>query len=106
MAEIVNIKLEDVTSTVNVGVDDTPVSVNVQLQGGVVYYGGDADANYIHTQNTPSSTWVVTHGLNKYPSISVVDSANTIVEGLATYNDINNVTIEFNGSFTGKAYFN
>ena len=65
-----------------------------------------SDKNFVFTQNVASSTWIVTHNLNKFPSVSVVDSANTTVYGEVEYNSVNQVTITFLFPFTGKAYFN
>jgi len=64
------------------------------------------DKHFVHEQNVPSITWNVEHNLNKFPSVSVVDSAGTIVEGKINYIDLNSVVLEFNASFTGKAYLN
>ena len=63
-------------------------------------------SSHTHTQNTPASTWVITHGLNKNPSITVVDSAGSQVEGAVTINSLNQITINFCGAFSGKAYLN
>ena len=61
---------------------------------------------YIHSQSIPSSQWVINHNLNKYPAVSVVDSAGTLVEGGVEYNSPNTITITFIGGFSGKAYLN
>jgi len=61
---------------------------------------------YVHTQGSPSSSWSVTHNMNKYPSVTVIDSSSNEVEGEVTYNSLNSVTITFSGSFSGTAYFN
>ena len=66
----------------------------------------DGDKHFVYTQGVPSDTWLVTHNLNKYPSIEVVDSAGTIVVGEYKYIDTNNVQLIFGGAFSGKAYFN
>lgn len=50
--------------------------------------------------------WQIEHNLNKYPSITVVDTANNVIYGEVNYNDFNNVTITFTSSVTGYAYFN
>lgn len=73
---------------------------------GVTGLKGGGDKNYIHSQSVPSDTWTVSHNLGKKPAVMVVDSADEVVYGNITYNDINNVTITFNGAFSGKAYFN
>jgi ribosomal protein L35AE/L33A len=61
---------------------------------------------FVFTQGSPSSTWNITHTLNKFPSVSVVDSANNEVEGDVHFIDVNNLTITFSSSFAGKAYLN
>lgn len=57
-------------------------------------------------QGIAADVWVIEHNLDKYPSVSVVDSANNIVSGNVHYIDENNLTITFNGAFTGKAFLN
>ena len=64
------------------------------------------DKNYIYTQLVASNQWNINHKLNKYPSVTVVDSGGNTVTGDVTYIDTNNVTINFSAEFTGKAYFN
>jgi hypothetical protein len=64
------------------------------------------DAHYVHSQMIPSATWVVTHNLGKFPSVTVVDSTGRHVFGDVQYVDANNVTIIFSGAFGGKAYMN
>ena len=66
----------------------------------------DKDKNYVHNQMSASSTWSVQHNLNKFASVSVVDSGNNIVIGDVEHIDENNLTITFNASFSGKAYIN
>jgi uncharacterized membrane protein len=41
--------------------------------------GVSLDANFVYTQGSPSATWVINHNLNKYCSVTVVDSADNIV---------------------------
>jgi len=72
---------------------------------------GGSDKNYVHSQDVASNTWEVEHSLNKYPSVTVVDSAGTVVVGNVEYDDIDNVTLTFFAggdlvAFSGKAYFN
>jgi len=68
--------------------------------------GVSLDANYVYVQSSPSATWVITHNLNKYCSVTVVDSADNIVFGDVLYNSLNQVTLTFAGAFSGKAFFN
>ena len=66
----------------------------------------DISSVYIYEQVTPSDTWVINHGLNTRPSITVVDSAGDVVVGSETYNDNYTVTIKFSSAFSGEAYLN
>lgn len=68
--------------------------------------GDSKDKNYIHTQSSASNVWNVTHGLNKYPSVSIIDSGNNLVVGDVEYISLDEVKLTFNASFSGKAYFN
>jgi len=61
---------------------------------------------YVHYQTTPNIEWNITHTMNKYPSVTIVDSAGSIVEGAVDYIDLNSCKITFCGAFSGKAYFN
>ena len=65
----------------------------------------DKSFYYEHT-GTASDTWVIVHNLNKYPSVSVIDSSGTEVIGEISYDNINQVTITFKGAFKGKATLN
>ena len=58
------------------------------------------------TQGVPSAVWNINHNLGKFPSISVVDTGETVVAGEYTYIDNNNVTLNFSVAFPGKAYLN
>jgi len=64
------------------------------------------DIYHIHTQGIPSATWVITHNLKKYPSVTIVDSLGNVVIGEIQYTNINTVTLTFSGGFSGKAYLN
>lgn len=66
----------------------------------------EADAHYEHNQTTTAAVWNVTHNLNKKPSVTVVDSADTTVAGEVHYIDQNTVQLTFKAPFKGKAYFN
>ena len=61
---------------------------------------------YVHEQNIAEKTWIINHGMNKNPSITIVDSADNVVIGEEEYIDENNLVIKFKNSFKGKAYLN
>tara|TARA_R110000796_G_scaffold20527_7_gene61026 strand:- start:1790 stop:2158 length:369 start_codon:yes stop_codon:yes gene_type:complete len=55
---------------------------------------------------TPEATRYVSHGLNKFPSVTVVNSANEVVIGNVRYITTDQVQLTFSAAFSGKAYFN
>jgi len=61
---------------------------------------------YVFSQNTPSTTWEITHNLGKFPSITVIDTGNTVVTGEYNYTSNTNVILTFSAAFAGKAYLN
>ena len=67
---------------------------------------GGADAAYIHTQSVLASTWVVTHTLNKRPSVMVVDSGDNVVIPDVRYDSNSQITVVFGSATIGKVYLN
>ena len=59
---------------------------------------------HTHTQSSSASTWTVSHTLGGYPSVTVVDSAGTVVVGEVKYDSTSQVTISFEAAFAGKAH--
>lgn len=66
----------------------------------------DGDKSFVYKQPVASDTWTITHNLGKYPSITVVDSAGTVVVGNIILQTTEQAIINFNGAFSGKAYCN
>ena len=64
------------------------------------------DANYVHDQAQPSSIWTINHPLNKKVSVTITDTAGTVVEGQVIINDNSQVIITFNNPFSGIAVLN
>lgn len=64
------------------------------------------DKTFVYEQTQPSNEWHIKHDLNKYPAVTVVDSAGTEVIGAVDYIDLNNVVLTFIGAFSGRAFFN
>lgn len=65
-----------------------------------------SDRSFTFTQAVASAVWEIDHNMGKYPSVSVCDSAGTVVFGSVTYIDNNRLTITFSAPFSGKAYLN
>ena len=98
------------SSTVIVnGVENSAIVVKEKSNKVVVtgVIGGiSLDANFVYTQTSPSAVWTINHNLNKYPSVTIVDSADNMVFGEVFYNSLNQVTLTFAGAFSGKAFIN
>ena len=73
---------------------------------GIGLFPTASDKHYSHNQAIASATWSVSHGLNKFPSVTVVLSTGQKGYGDVTYIDSNNLTVSFAGAETGKAYIN
>ena len=63
-----------------------------------------ASVRHVHTQGTAITTWTINHTLGGYPSVSVVDSAKTVVYGEVTYVSTTQVVVNFTSAFSGYAY--
>lgn len=61
---------------------------------------------YVHEQGIASAVWMVQHNLNKYPSVTVVDSAENEIVTEVEYLDKNSVKITMTGASKGRAYLN
>jgi hypothetical protein len=63
-----------------------------------------ASVRHVHTQGTVATTWTINHALGGYPSVSIVDSAKTVVIGEVTYVSTTQVVVNFTSAFSGYAY--
>lgn len=66
----------------------------------------ETQTRYIHEQGSAASTWTINHNMNCYPSVTVVDTAKTVVIGQVHYTNTNTLTITFASAFKGTAYLN
>jgi len=71
-----------------------------------IAWADNVQATFEFTQGVPATTWNITHNLNKFPSITVIDTGNTVVTGEYNYTSNNTVTLTFSAAFAGKAYLN
>ncbi len=67
---------------------------------------GSGSFEYVEDFSLATTTWVINHNLGKYPSVSTVDSAGSIINGAITYNNENKITVVFTSATSGKAYLN
>lgn len=64
------------------------------------------ELHYTHNQMSPSKVWTITHNLKKKPSVTVIDSAGTVVYGAVQYDSLDTITVYFAGAFSGTALLN
>lgn len=101
--------MSNVPNQVNIH-EDTPnqVIINQDAQNQVVVrFSGAAAGNsrrHVHTQAFAAMTWVINHTLGGKPSVTIVDSADTVVVGEVTYNSNSEVEVNFTTAFSGFAY--
>lgn len=67
---------------------------------------GSGAGGYIYTQSSASAEWDIQHDLGAFPSVTVVDSANSVVVGDIQYINDNRLIVTFTAPFSGKAYLN
>lgn len=68
--------------------------------------GISGDKTYIHQQSIASSHWIVGHNMEKYPSVTIIDSENNNILGIISYTSNNTLTIDFASNCSGVAYCN
>ena len=88
--------------------DNKPKINNVTLEGNKTSseLGLTGDKHFTYIKSTPDSVWDITHDLDKYPSVTIVDSAGSVVMGDITYTSKSALTVTFSAAFSGKAYLN
>jgi hypothetical protein len=80
--------------------------IRVDAAGGGGSGGPGAGATYVHTQGSPSASWVVVHNLGWWPSVTVVDTGDSVVIPDVHYDSANQATLVFGSATSGKAYLN
>jgi hypothetical protein len=61
-------------------------------------------SRFEHNQPSASNTWDITHNMNFFPNVSIVDTALTKVIGEVEYLSENSLRVTFSQSFAGRAY--
>jgi hypothetical protein len=59
---------------------------------------------FTFTQAQAASTWTINHTLGGKPSVTIVDSANTVVYGEVQYVSNSQVVVVFSAPFSGFAF--
>jgi hypothetical protein len=98
------VTVEVIDQQIRVMAIERPTIVTLGTSGPQGPAGETQVVAYVFTQNSPATTWIINHGLDFIPSITVVDSAGSVVEGDYSYPNGNTIIATFSGAFAGKAY--
>lgn len=66
-----------------------------------VVNAGGSSLPYVHTQSSPSTTWVVNHNLGYRPVIEVLSPGGIVVGADVIHVSVNQAQINFNNPQTG-----
>jgi len=91
---------EDTPNRVTVNQDE-PNRIVLALGGSV---GPTLTRRHTHTQNSPSTTWTITHTLGGKPQVTVVDTGDNMVHGDVQYLSNTQIICSFSAPFSGLAY--
>lgn len=61
-------------------------------------------STYTHVQSTPATVWTINHNLGRYPSVTILDSANSEIVGDYTFVSLDRLQVQFAVPFAGTAY--
>lgn len=83
-----------------------PSEAGTLIQTGLMGPISSADKYHMHDQMSASDVWTITHSLEKYPSVTIVDSAGDEVEGSVNHISTSTIVVTFSAPFSGRAYLN
>ena len=103
------------TSEIEDAVQEGLTRVGIQINRAEDYANSAAESaemayryrsTFIFEQALASDTWIINHNLNKYPSVTIVDSSGNVFHPAVQYVDENKCIVSMNGATTGNAYLN
>jgi len=87
----------DITNAGKALLDDATASAQRTTMGATTY---------THVQGASANPWIITHNLNAYPTVWVMDPLGRAGWAEIEYVDQNSVKVHFPGAQTGTAYLN
>lgn len=97
---VYNMELEFVTGNNNI---QALQYYSIQID---IVENGDKHAVFEFTQGVPSTLWQIQHNLDKFPSVTTVNTNDVQAFGEVEYIDKNNLNVHFTAGFSGKAFLN
>ena len=103
--DAVNALIEQLNEMLKTSVKDVQGAGNIVCtkEDGVVTV---KDTTFVFEFDSSQNHWVINHNLDKKPTVTIVDSAESVVACEVQYIDSNNLEIRFNAPFKGTAYLN
>lgn len=84
-----------------------PTEAGTLIQTGLMGpIASGSDRHYRHDQSIAAAVWTIVHTLDKYPSVTIVDSAGDEVEGSVNHISTSTLEVTFSAPFSGRAYLN
>ena len=105
MPSVTNIGATPQYKNDNVGQALNPIDIGNKSSTGTHLEDDDNSTN-VFTQSIPSIIWVVLHKLNRFPSVTLVDSMGRVVQPDIEYISPDEIHISFAFPMIGKAYLN
>ena len=79
-------------------------TVEAKIQDAVSQF--KSDKNKVIYESVPSTTWIHNHGLEKYPSVTTMDTTGRVVFGGVDHIDTNTTILTWSVPFSGSAIYN
>lgn len=76
------------------------------LRVGVSGAGGDGPHTCVFQQQSAATSWSITHGLNRYPAVTILDSSGNEVEADVNYLSPGSIRIDFAYPLSGQVFLN
>ena len=94
------------TTKVGSGATWGQIDGNVLDQKDLVNYIKSQTGTFVFDMGILDTEWTITHNLNKWPTVVLVDSAGSVAVPDVKYIDSNTCFIQTKQPFKGKAYLN
>ncbi len=117
MSDVVVLRRESIVTIVEglpqapvVTTNESPIVV-IQREGiagprGPIGPTGTVGDTFVYSPPDVSAIWNITHNMERFPIVTVVDTANRIIEPNVTYLTLNILRLDFDIPMTGTAYLN
>jgi len=105
---IMRVVQEETEQVVKVVVEEQVVKATRSDEVTLLSIDGNSvnDKNYVHEQQVASTHWVVSHGLGKYPNVTILDDQMRVIEADVIFTNANQIDIYFSANISGQVVLN